>query len=109
RLYRDRAYCYLQLGKIRDAEKDYLTAIKINSQCSRCYLNFAIIENLKDNKDSAIFYANKAISLNDTDAYNYIVRAQIFALRKENFSAESDYDKAISMHPTNGDYYFYRS
>ena len=108
-LYKGRAYCYLQLGKINQAQADYNKAIKLNPECSRCYLNYALLENLKSKLDSALFYINKAIGVSDTDAYNYVVRGQIYSLRGENFSAEEDFDKAVSMHPKIAEYYFYRS
>jgi len=109
KLFKDRAYCYLQLGKIAQAQADYDKAIELNPQCQRCYLNYAMLENMRNNLDSALFYINKSISVSDTDAYNYVIRGQIYALKNENFSAEQDFDKAVKMHPNIAEYYFYRS
>ena len=73
----------------------------INSQhdIGNAYICLAMFSNLKKFKDKALFYYNKAIEAEPTNADFYIKRGSFYLLIKKNKEAKADYKKALSLKP----------
>ncbi len=73
----------------------------INSQhdIGNAYICLAMFSNLKKFKDKALFYYNKAIEAEPTNADFYTKRGSFYLLIKKNKEAKADYKKALSLKP----------
>lgn len=60
--------------------------LQFDSTEVRAYANLAIAENVSENWNSAIQYANKAIALNKNWAYPYYIRGEATYLKGIRFS-----------------------
>jgi tetratricopeptide (TPR) repeat protein len=98
-------FMHLYTNDLSNAEIDYKKAIALNAKCNRCYLNLSRIYAMQNNADKAIEAIDKSISICDTDASAYAIRASIYELKNDELSALINYDKAIELAPNEAQYY----
>ncbi len=85
---------YLKLAYER-AKND----INFQRDVGNAYICLAIYSNLKNFKDKALFYYNKAIAKEPTNTDFYIRRGTFYTSIKDNKKAKADYQKALSLKP----------
>jgi len=102
--YSYRASCKIMLGKIDEAEPDLNTAYKIDSLDPLIYFLKARLYLYKQNKDSLLFWSNKAV-LSDPANPDYIDALAIAYMGKGMFDSAIIYEtKAVKINPEEASY-----
>jgi tetratricopeptide (TPR) repeat protein len=117
----ERGICYLSplnyiyiLNKYNEefeekAYKDFIRALKLNPSSSRVNYWLAILHEIKNNNDSAVYYFSKAIQYDTTKDYNlYLSRAQLYTKMNLLRNAIEDYTTLIEEIRAEGAFYIMR-
>ena len=106
---RGNAFVYLIKGEFQKSIELNKKAIKYKSDCYNCYCNIARGFALTQQLDSALFYVNKAIELDENNTIGYTLRGEIKEEKGEIFGAMIDYEKTIKLEPDNPEHYIKRA
>ena len=88
--YLDRGAVRVQLGLVEEGKSDMFRVLQFDSTEVRAYANLAIAENVSENWNSAIQYANKAIALNKNWAYPYYIRGESYLFKGDTIQLCND-------------------
>jgi tetratricopeptide (TPR) repeat protein len=99
----------LQVGKLEDAEKLFLSAIKVNSQIASIYLNYGVLLNDLKRLEEALASYDRAIALKPDYAEALNNRGVTLRDLKRFEEALASYDRAIALKPDYAEAYFNRS
>ena len=106
----NRGYCYFQLGKHAEAEKDYLKALTLPKVAlDMVYNNLSLLYFDQKEYHKSIEYTTKRIELNPLNDQAYLDRGLCYRKMKIYKEAEKDYDKAISIKPDFSRAYAYKA
>ncbi|MDT8318202.1 MAG: tetratricopeptide repeat protein [bacterium] len=106
--YTNRGLILMNLGKYRDAIKDFNIAIEINSQGDVAYYNLAVSYDMLKNYELAIKNYNEAIKYNPFDADYFNGRGIIYQKLGDFQKALKNYNRAIIIDPENEKYFYHR-
>lgn len=104
----NRGWCQMNASGFSKGSEDLLAALRIDKNCSRCYIGLAIISMNNSAFDDALEQANYAIKSEDTASFNYFIRGQIYEALGDNYKAGYDFNSAIELNPNVADYYYSR-
>jgi len=97
-----------ELRKYKDAISVYLIYIKNDTTNHEVYFKLANAYGLINENDKALIYANKSISLNQSDSRVYCLRGVLYGFFNLNEKCYSDLNRAISLNAKNDLALFYR-
>ncbi len=115
--YNNRGVLYKQAGELDKAMKDYQHSLKLNPVNADTWSNIGLIfwEQGMHNKnqqqiynDTAMYYLNKAITIDEKFATAYSNRGSVRSTMGDNNGALEDYTKSIQLDPNFNDPYYNR-
>lgn len=95
-------------GQFERVEDYYLQALEINPKCAVCWANIALSYSGRGNIKASLECIEKAIAIDNEDAYLYYIRGQIREKLQDRTGAFMDFNKAVRLDPDNMDYYLQR-
>lgn len=106
----NRGFCFFQLGKYDEAEKDYLETLNYsNTNFDLLYDNLSLLYYKRNQFESAINYSTKRIELNAENYTAYLDRGLCYRKLKEYDLAKKDFDRSLAINPSFFRAYGYRS
>jgi tetratricopeptide (TPR) repeat protein len=107
--YRGRGYIYRTQNKMKLAEPDFLTALKLNPGCIKCLINLSFIKIALADTAAAAKYLEQAVATDNKSSIAYSYRGRLRFDQNKNTEAMNDFNKAIQLDSTNADAFYFRA
>lgn len=104
----NRGRSYEELGDFQNAEKDFLTALKIEPRNTQLLLSLSNIFQKQKNHNSALLYAEQATEVAGAPAQAYFMKARALHQMGNTQEAMREYTAAVSIDKNYGQAYYYR-
>ena len=98
-LYLDRAWAFVNFGKLDFAIADYTQALGIDPDNAKAYIARAEVFRDRGEYDRAIADCNEAVRVKPNEFQGYALRGFLFEEKGEKDQAIADYRRALSLEP----------
>jgi tetratricopeptide (TPR) repeat protein len=98
-LYLDRAWAFVNFGKLDFAIADYTQALAIDPDNAKAYIARAEVLRDHGEYDRAIEDCNEAVRLRPNEFHGYALRGVLLEMKGEKDKAIADYRRALSLEP----------
>jgi tetratricopeptide (TPR) repeat protein len=105
----DRGLAHLATNNPINAKADFLKALTLNPECTRCLGNLGIIEVDNKNFSDAISYLEKYIKLKPNEAMGYVKRGEARFHTGKYDDAIADFNRGLELDINSPYIYLYRS
>lgn len=105
----DRGLAYMAMNDASKAKDDFLKALTLNPECTRCLGNLGIMEVDNRNFPAAIPYLEKYIKLKPGEAMGYVKRGEALFQLQQYDEAIVDFTKGLELDVNSPYIYLFRS